>query len=58
MEFHVFTTHRGPVDETPLQMISAQQLAYYQRMEAAYLGLLQRLAEPVGAAPAPPEPDK
>lgn len=54
MDFHILTTHRGPVDETPLQMISAHQLAYYQRVEAAYLGLLQRLAEPAGEVPDPP----
>lgn len=50
MDFHVLTTHRGVDDETPLQLISAEQLAYYQQVEAAYLGLLQRLAEPVGDA--------
>lgn len=53
MDFHVFTTHRGVDDETPLQLISAHQLAYYKQVEAAYLGLLQRLAEPADEVPAP-----
>lgn len=46
----VMTTHRGDVDETPLQLISVQQLEYYKGVEAAYVGLLQHLAEEIAAA--------
>lgn len=49
----VMTTHRGDVDETPLQLISAQQLEYYRSIEKAYLGILQRLANEIAAAPVP-----
>ena len=51
----VMTTHRGDVDETPLQLISAQQLEYLRRVEVAYRSMLQRMGEEIAAAPAPAE---
>jgi hypothetical protein len=40
---HVLTTHREQTDESPLQLISAARLAYYQRIEAEYQRLRQAL---------------
>lgn len=54
MDFHILSTHQaGPDDATPLQMVSAERLAYLLRIEAAYLRLLGQIAEPVEPAPAP-----
>lgn len=36
---HVCTIHRGEKDETPLQMISAQELARLRAVEAEFLAL-------------------
>lgn len=38
---HVLTTHRGEADETPLQMVSAAQVAYWKRVEGEYIKLLE-----------------
>lgn len=43
---HVCTVHRGPKDETPLQLISAQELARLRAAEAELLALRVRLAAP------------
>ena len=43
---HVCTVHRGPGDETPLQMISAQELARLRAAEAELLVLRQSLSAP------------
>lgn len=40
---HVCTVHRGPGDETPLQLISAQELARLHRVEADHAALLESL---------------
>lgn len=40
----VMTTHRDEVDETPLQLISVQQLERLQKAEAELLALRQQLA--------------
>ena len=45
---HVCTVHRGPKDETPLQMISAQELARLRRIEVDHQALL-------GSLPAAPQ---
>jgi hypothetical protein len=37
MDFHVFTTHQRRDDSTPLQLISAELLAYYRSLEASAL---------------------
>ncbi len=37
---HVATVHRGPGDDTPLQMISAQELARLLAAEAELAALL------------------
>lgn len=42
---HVCTIHRGAKDETPLQMISAQELERLRQIEAAYLAQQPRDAE-------------
>lgn len=42
---HVCTIHRGEKDETPLQMISAQELARLRQCEAE-LAALRALAAP------------
>ncbi len=42
---HVCTIHRGETDETPLQMISAQELARLRAAEAELLAL-RALAAP------------
>jgi hypothetical protein len=42
---HVCTIHRGEKDETPLQMISAQELARLRAAEAELLAL-RALAAP------------
>jgi hypothetical protein len=43
MDFHVLSTHSsGRSDDSPLQLISVELLAYYRRIEAEYL----RLREP------------
>jgi hypothetical protein len=45
---HVLTTHRTEADETPLQMVSAEKVAYWQRVEAerdALLSTQNKLAE-------------
>jgi hypothetical protein len=55
MDFHILSTHqRNSDDDTPLQMVSAEQVAYWQRIEAEYLRLLEQLAEAVEPAPASP----
>lgn len=43
---HVATIHRGPGDETPLQMISAQELARLRAAEAELLALRASDAAP------------
>ncbi|MGI4846158.1 MAG: hypothetical protein ACRYF7_22950 [Janthinobacterium lividum] len=44
---HVCTIHRGPGDETPLQMISAHELARLRAVEAELAALLvSRAAAP------------
>lgn len=44
----IFTTHqKGPDDVAPLQMVSAEQVAYWQQVELEYLRLLESMAEPV-----------
>jgi hypothetical protein len=44
MDFHVLSTHSsGRSDDSPLQFISEEKLAYYRRIEAEYL----RLQEPL-----------
>lgn len=54
MDFHILSTHqRTPDDWTPMQMVSAEQVAYWKQVEADYLALLAKLAEPVTAAPPP-----
>jgi hypothetical protein len=46
MDFHILSTHqRNSDDATPLQMVSAEQVAYWQRIETEYLRLLEQLAE-------------
>jgi hypothetical protein len=42
---HVMTTHRCEVDETPLHLVSAAKVAYWQTLEADYNLLLEKLAE-------------
>lgn len=43
-EVRILATHRAdPNDVTPLQMISAERLAHYQRTEAAYGAVLEAL---------------
>lgn len=50
----IFTTHHaGSDDTTPLQMVSAEQIAYWKQVEANYLALLAKLAVPAEAAPPP-----
>ncbi len=39
---HMCAIHRGAGDETPLQLISAQELARLQQIEAAYLAMQER----------------
>ena len=46
---HVLTTHRGEADETPLQLVSAARVAYWQRLEAAQVAR----EGAAGAFPAP-----
>lgn len=43
---HVATVHRGPGDETPLQMISAQELARLLGAEADLAALLAGRTDP------------
>lgn len=43
---HVATIHRGEKDETPLQLISAQELARLRAAEAELIALRQSLASP------------
>lgn len=44
MDFHVLSVHtRDGDDGTPLQMISAEQLAYFKALEAALVVLLAAL---------------
>lgn len=40
---HVATVHRGPGDDTPLQLISAQELARLRQVEADLEALRQTL---------------
>ncbi|MEW6760747.1 MAG: hypothetical protein AB1437_07970 [Pseudomonadota bacterium] len=42
---HICTVHRHDLDESPVQIISAQKLAYFERIEAAYLSLCDELEE-------------
>lgn len=46
---HILSVHSGQGDDTPLQMISAQQLAHYRSIEAAHRSLLARLGQPSSA---------
>ena len=40
----IFCTHQhSPEDATPLHMVSAEQVAYWIRIEAEYLRLLEKL---------------
>lgn len=49
MDFHVLTTHtRDGDDGTPLQLISAERLAYLIKLEAAARQLAALLAAPLG----------
>lgn len=48
---HVATVHRGPGDETPLQLISAQRLVQLQAAEAELLAIQRRLTDFLHAAP-------
>lgn len=43
---HVCTIHRGEKDETPLQMISAQELTRLRAAEAELIALKSRDAPP------------
>jgi hypothetical protein len=44
MDFHIFTTNnQGRDDQSPLQLISAELLAHYRRIESEYVKL-QRAA--------------
>jgi hypothetical protein len=47
----VATIHRGDADDSPVQMISARQLAHYQAIEAVHQDLLQKLAALLPGAP-------
>jgi hypothetical protein len=42
---HICTVHRCTQDDGPVQIISAQKLAYYQHVEAAYVSLCLELEE-------------
>jgi len=42
---HICTVHRLHRDESPVQIISVQKLAYYQRLETAYASLCLELEE-------------
>lgn len=44
-ELHICTVHRCSHDESPVQIISSQKLAYYQHVEAAYVSLCLELEE-------------
>lgn len=48
---HVATVHRGPSDNSPLQLISAQRLAQLQAVEVELLAIQQRLANFLHASP-------
>lgn len=41
---HVMTTHRAEKDETPLHLVSAAKVAYWQTLERDYADLLEKLA--------------
>lgn len=41
---HVLTTHRGEADETPLQLVSAAKVAYWQKVEQELAALLKKEA--------------
>ena len=42
--FHVMTTrHKDEADTSPLQFVSAEQLAYYRALEAALVALVVAL---------------
>lgn len=43
---HVCTIHRGSKDETPLQLISAQELARLQQAERELIALRQSRGAP------------
>lgn len=43
--FHICSVHRCHQDESPVQIISTQKLAYYQHVEAAYVSLCFELEE-------------
>jgi hypothetical protein len=45
---HVLTTHRAEVDETPLQLVSAEKVAYWQRIEAERDALMARIGPQLG----------
>lgn len=53
---HVMTTDRGKNDETPLQLISADRLAYYRQMEEG-LRALAALVDPLPHVADSPGPD-
>lgn len=48
---HVCTIHRDAKDETPLQMISVQELQRLRRAEAELRAVHQRLADFLYASP-------
>lgn len=50
---HVMTTHRGQDDETPLQLISVQQLARFQALESGLRALLALFDQGPPAADSP-----
>lgn len=43
--FHICTVHRHRQDESPVQIISEQKLAYYEQVEAAFLSLCHEFEE-------------
>jgi|GEM_PF-5317170 len=49
---HVMTTHRCENDETPLHLVSAEQIAHWRGVEEKYTLLLESLCP---GLPAPPE---
>jgi hypothetical protein len=49
MDFHIISTHQQNKDDTtPLQLVSAAQVAYWKKIEANYLELLEKPADLVG----------
>jgi hypothetical protein len=52
---HALATHRGEADETPLQMISNEQLAYYRALERAVTAYAETIGHllPTASQPGP-----